>query len=159
MGIEVFNCEQGSAEWHTLHLGVPTASKFAAVMAKAKDEEAGRMTRDAYMLRLATERVTGEGCVGFSNDDTNRGNAMEPEAREFYKFLTGGAKLERVGFIRKSTHHGFIGASPDSLIGKNGALEIKTTFAHHLAKMTMAGIFPAKHKAQCQGVLLASERE
>jgi hypothetical protein len=77
-----------------------------------------------------------------------RGKLMEDEARDLYAFQTG-ALSQRVGFIR----NGDKGASPDSLIGDKGGLEIKSAAAHIQIKRLLADELPSEHKAQVQGNL------
>ena len=43
--------------------------------------------RNTYMVQLAAEIFTGELEEGFKSADMLRGNAMEPEARDYYAFL------------------------------------------------------------------------
>lgn len=147
--MEVFNCEQGTDEWFECRKGLPTASKFATVMAKGEGK-----TRSEYMRKLAGEILTGELAEQFSNVHTDRGNAMEDEARQTYAFVEN-VEIERVGFIR----NGKKGASPDSLIGKNGGLEIKTALPHIQIDRLERDRLPPEHKAQVQGNLWISERE
>lgn len=114
----------------------------------------GSKTRRTYMLKLAGEIVTGEVQEDFSSVHTERGHEMEPDARNMYALMTD-AQPELVGFIR----NGQKGGSPDSLIGKNGLLEIKTKLPHLLIDVLLKDEFPPEHKAQCQGNLWVSERE
>jgi hypothetical protein len=79
---------------------------------------------------------------------------MEDEARTLYQFMAD-VDCERVGFIRS----GRKGASPDSLVGSNGLVEIKTKLPHLMIETLLRGEFPPEHKAQCQGQLWVSERE
>jgi hypothetical protein len=151
--IQIHNCEQGSPEWFACRLGLPTASMFATVMARGKDGGTSA-TRKTYMLKLAGEIITGLPAEGYSNDHMARGQAMEEEARERYAFEHD-ADPEIVGFIS----NGQMGASPDSLIGKSGALEIKTKQPNILIEAMLRDDAPPEHKAQCQGVLLVAERE
>ncbi|PZP57722.1 MAG: exonuclease, partial [Delftia acidovorans] len=83
-----------------------------------------------------------------------RGNAMEDEARQHYAFVEV-AEIHRVGFIR----NGNKGASPDSLVGDNGGLEIKTALPHIQIDRLERDRLPPEHKAQVQGNLWLSERE
>jgi hypothetical protein len=76
MSLQVFQCEQGSADWYSCRLGIPTASKFKDVLAKGEGK-----TRKRYMLDLAGERLTGEPAEGFTNAYMERGKLMEDEAR------------------------------------------------------------------------------
>jgi len=148
--MQVFtDLEQGSAEWFAARAGIPTASKFATVMAKGEGK-----TRSEYMRTLAGEILTGEPSEQFSNAHTERGNAMEDEARETYAFING-VELTRVGFIRNGNR----GASPDSLIGANGGLEIKTALPKIQIDRLERDRLPPEHKAQVHGNIWLAERE
>lgn len=144
-----YDVEQGSKLWFELRRGIPTASCFADILAKGE----GKMRR-RYMMDLLGERLTGEPVESFSNKHTERGHLLEPEARELYSFLKN-AEPVQVGFARS----GDIGASPDSLIGNDGLLEIKTKLPRLQAEVLLANILPPEHKAQVQGQLMVCERE
>jgi hypothetical protein len=148
--MEILTMDQGSGEWHAAKLGIPSASRFKDVLAKGEGK-----VRSTYMRKLAGEILTGEPMDSFSNGHMDRGKEMEDEARELYAFVKNGPSLQRVGFIRSGNK----GCSPDSLIGENGALEIKTELPHLLIDTIIADNFPAEHKAQCQGVLWTAERD
>lgn len=148
--MEIFeDLEQGTEEWFEVRRGLPTASNFATIMAKGEGK-----TRSQYMRKLAGEILTGELAEQFSNAHTERGNAMEDEARQAYAFVEN-AEIQRVGFIR----NGNKGASPDSLIGANGGLEIKTALPHIQIDRLERDRLPPEHRAQVQGNLWVSERE
>lgn len=149
MSIEIFNCEQGSAEWFAIRAGVPTASMFSAILTKGEGK-----TRKSYMLKLAAEIITGEAGESFTSPAMERGKIMEDEARKLYALMYD-ADLTRVGFVR----NGPVGWSPDSLIGSDGALEIKTQRADLLADTLLKDEFPSEHRAQCQGGLWVGERD
>jgi hypothetical protein len=153
--IEVFtDIEQNSQEWLQLRLGIPTASKFSAILAQGKDGSKDSKTRRKYLLDLLGERLTGEPAHTFSNDHTERGHAVEPEARDLYEFITE-HELTRVGFVR----NGDVGASPDSLIGNDGMLEGKSRLPRLQAELLLADRVPTTHMAQLQGQLWVAERE
>lgn len=148
--IQVFDeIEQGSEAWRAARLGIPTASKFATVMAKGEGK-----IRSEYMRKLAGEILTGEPMDSFSNAHMERGKAMEDEARETYAFVND-VEPRRVGFVR----NGDRGASPDSLIGDDGGLEIKTALPHIQIDRLERNRLPPEHKAQVQGNLWISQRE
>lgn len=148
--MEVFtDLEQGSPEWFACRAGIPTASRFATVMAKGEGK-----TRSEYMRKLAGEILTGEPSEQFGNVHTERGNAMEDEARETYAFIND-AEIVRVGFIRNGNR----GASPDSLVGTNGGLEIKTALPHIQIDRLERNRLPPEHKAQVYGNIWLAERE
>lgn len=151
--MEIFDCEQGSIEWFRARAGIPTASEFSTVMASGRDGGDSK-TRRTYMLKLAGEILTDELMESYSNAHMDRGKEMEDEARNLYSFVTN-AEPKRIGFVK----NGKAGCSPDSLIGDNGALEIKTKLPHLLLDVILKDVFPAEHKAQCQGVLWVAERE
>ena len=147
--MQIFDMQQGEAEWFKARLGIPTASKFATVMAKGEGK-----TRGEYMRKLAGEIITGEPAESFSNVHTDRGNAMEDEARETYAFIEN-AEITRVGFIR----NGNKGASPDSLVGDKGGLEIKTAMPHIQIDRLERNRLPPEHKAQVHGNIWLAERD
>lgn len=151
--MQIIDCEQGSEAWYAARAGIPTASEFATILAKGRGGGDSK-TRRTYMLKLAGERLTGEPMVSYSNGHMERGKEMEGQARDFYAFLTD-ADPALVGFIRS----GDKGCSPDSLVGANGMLEIKTALPHLLLDLILKDEFPPEHKAQTQGQLWVAERE
>jgi hypothetical protein len=151
--MQIFDDPQGSPEWFAARMGIPTASEFATVMAIGPKggKSVGRV---AYLNKLAGEILTGEPMPSFSNEDMERGKLMEDEARDLYAF-THGVEPQRVGFIR----NGDKGASPDSLIGDKGGLEIKSAAAHIQISRLLADELPSEHKAQVIGSMWVVERE
>lgn len=152
--LEVFDCEQGSVEWFAARAGIATASEFSTVMAKGKDGGAS-VTRAKYMRQLAGEILTGEPAPeGYTNAFMERGKVLEDEAREAYAFMTDAEPI-RVGFIK----NGRAGASPDSLIGDAGGLEIKNAIPAVQIERLQRGTLPTEHKAQVQGCLWIAGRQ
>jgi hypothetical protein len=147
--MQVIQCEQNSPEWMKARSGLVTASAFKDVMAKGEGK-----TRRTYMLKLAGEIISGEPAESYSNVHTERGHAMEDDARNFYSLIKD-VEPERVGFIV----NGRKGCSPDSLIGDTGMLEVKTKLPHLLIEVLLKDEFPPEHKAQCQGALWVAERD
>ena len=151
--MNIIECAQGSPEWFQARLGIPTASEFSTVLAKGKGggESKGRRT---YMLKLIGERMTGEPTESYSNNHMERGKIMEEEARNAYVFIHDAAP-QQVGFIR----NGDKGCSPDSLLGNDGVLEIKTKLPHLQLDVLLNGKVPPEHIAQIQGQIWVTERE
>ncbi len=147
--MQIIECEQGSPEWFAARLGIPTASEFSTVMAKGEGK-----TRRTYLLKLAGELLTGEPQESYSNPHMERGKLMEEDARDAYSFAQD-VEPQIVGFIR----NGDAGCSPDSLIGDNGGLEIKTALAHIQIERILKGVLPAEHRAQVQGCIWLCERD
>lgn len=151
--IVVHECEQGSEEWFARRMGIPTASEFATVMAKGSGGAESK-TRATYMRKLAGEILTGKPMENYTNAHMERGREMEDEARRFYSFEYD-AEPQRVGFIT----NGNKGCSPDSLIGENGGLEIKTALAHIQIERLDKNELPPEYRAQVQGCIWICERE
>lgn len=148
-GLEIFNFDQNSPEWFEARRGVVTASRFSDVLAKGQG-----ITRRKYLLTLAGEAITGEVAESYSNAHMERGHAMEADARNLYSLMHD-VEPELVGFMRC----GRIGASPDSLVGLDGLLEIKTKLPHLLLDVLDKGKLPSEHVAQVQGQLFVSGRQ
>lgn len=147
--MQVFDCDQNSAEWMQARCGIPTASAFKDVLAKGEGK-----VRKTYMLKLAGEIITGQPTDSYSNAHMERGHEMEDEARQLYAFSNAVEPIS-VGFIR----NGNVGCSPDSLIGESGGVEIKTALPHIQIDRILRGTLPSEHRAQVQGTLWVTERE
>lgn len=148
--LEVFDCDQGSADWFAARMGIPTSSEFSTVMAKGQG-----LTRAKYMRTLAGEIYTGEiEPDGYTNPHMERGKLLEDEARQHYAFMADVEPVQ-VGFLR----NGRAGASPDSLIGDDGGLEIKTALRHIQIDRLQRRALPSEHKAQVQGCLWITGRQ
>lgn len=151
--IQIFDCEQGTDEWHLARAGTVTASVFSTVLAKGRGGGPSE-TRKKLLYQLAAERITGEYVPTWTgNQHTERGKAMEAQVRDLYE-ATSDEPVQTVGFIRR----GEMGASPDSLVGDHGLLEIKTALPHIQIERVVAGVLPTEYVAQVQGQLLVSGR-
>lgn len=148
--IQVFDdLEQGTDAWRQVRCGRATASVFKSVLAKGEG-----VMRRKLLYTLAGERITGEPAESYSNEYMARGHAQEDDARQMYAFMHDAAP-KRVGFILNGEN----GYSPDSLIGDDGALEIKTATAAIMIEILLKDQVPTEHKAQIQGGLWISERK
>ena len=147
--LRIFDCKQGSPEWLECHRGVPTASKFADILAKGQG-----ITRRKYLYTLAGEVLSGECAESYSNPHMERGHVMEEEARNLYAF---DRDVDPVlcGFMRR----GRAGCSPDALIGNHGMLEVKSKLPHLQIEVLERGTLPPEHVAQVQGQLWVSGRD
>lgn len=149
--IRIIECAQNSPEWMEARRGIPTASAFAKILAKGEGK-----TRRRYMLDLASERLTGAIADSYTNDHMERGHVMEEEARNMYAFRCD-MDPQRVGFIRRDDVRA--GASPDSLLGNDGLLEIKTKLGALQLDVLELDRLPPEHVAQVQGQLWVSGRD
>jgi len=146
---EIIDCEQGSDEWHQARCGVVTASRFKDVLAEGD----GKM-RGKYLRELASETIRGWVEDGYSNAHMERGHEQEEEARRTFAFEHA-IEPVRVGFIR----NGRVGCSPDSLIGEDGGLEIKSALGHIQIERLQRNKLPSEHVAQVQGSLWVTGRK
>ena len=153
MTLEIIDCEQNSPEWYQARMGLPTASRFKDVMSKGRGNQPSK-TRQSYLMELASEIVTGEPMANFSTKHTQRGHDLEPDARRMYQFVTG-ADPQQVGFIKNE----WAGCSPDSLIGDDGVLEIKTKIPSLFVECLMDDGFPKDHEWQCHGIMHVTGRQ
>jgi hypothetical protein len=151
MTLHIIDCEQGSDEWRSARCGIPTASRFSEILAKGE----GR-TRAKYLRELAAERMRGyPEPDSYSNSHMDRGHELETEARALYSMTFANSPVRRVGFI----HNGRAGCSPDSLVGDDGGLEIKSALGHIQVERIARGTVPPEHVAQVQGNIWLAERE
>lgn len=111
--MEIHNFEQGTEEWHAIRKGKLTASNATAI------------GNNGQGLRTYCKEIIRKECSSnderWSNKDTDRGQELEPIARQIYEMETGNS-VETVGFIE---YDEVIGCSPDGLINEDGGLEIK----------------------------------
>lgn len=172
--VEVFDeVEQGSADWHALHIGVPTASRFSQVLAEGKEgPDSG--VRMKLLRRLAAEVIFEQPLDSFSNADMARGKDHEPWLLEQYdvemhRRAFGRDEehpgIRRVGFVRRTISYPLmaeplvVGCSPDALVGEDGVVECKSMRPDLLVGLLDSGRFPSEHRAQCQGSLWVTGRQ
>lgn len=147
--------EQGSPEWKALRAGKVTASRVADVIARTKTGWGA--SRANYMAELIAERLTGQPAPSFSNAAMQWGTDKEPEARDYYAFITGAA-VEQIAFA----HHPTLadsGASPDGLVGDDGLVEIKCpNTATHIDTL-LGAVGASKYMTQMQWQMACTGRK
>ena len=132
----IHNVTQGTDEWFAIRCGIPTTSAFSSMVTST-----GNMSKsiDDYAITLAADLFAGKSLDEFQgNHYTERGIALEPEARNFYE-VQKNIDVQEVGFITDDLHTW--GCSPDGLVSDGlGMLEIKCQIPkNHIKK-------PAKHQ-------------
>jgi len=146
--------EQGSPEWFAARMGKITASRIRDMMAKTKTGPSA--SRKNYAAQLMLERVTGVRAESFTNAAMAWGVEQEPLARLAYMEQRG-IDVEEVGFVEHPMF-AMTGASPDGLIGHDGALEIKCGNTATHIEWAIAGKVPPEHVLQCQWHMACAER-
>jgi len=139
-------------------VGAVTASEAAEGLMKTKTGKFPS-TRDAYAVRLATERVTGTKEKKWREDDDHesdlprkphqvrRGLALEPVALEMAEERLGQEIVDVKFDLHKSIP--FFGASPDGIVHmENCLVEVKAQNRVHHAKTLLRGEIQQKYQFQ-----------
>jgi hypothetical protein len=108
----IYTMQQGSEEWFEIRKGRLTASHATAIGNVGKGLET--YVRDIVENMIQSKEY-------YTNKDIERGNELEPIARQVYEFENN-VFVKQVGFI---THGDYAGCSPDGLIENDGGLELK----------------------------------
>ena len=145
--------EQRTEQWLLDRLGHVTASKADCVLAGKETAK-----RQGYIIQLVTERLTGQVQDSFTNSAMAWGTEQEPVARAVYQStLAGDLFVEEIGFVKHPTI-GWLGASPDGLVG-DGLVEIKCPNSTTHVEYLMDGKVPAKYKPQMMVQMLCTQRK
>jgi len=149
----ILNDEQGSPEWLASRLGRPSASMFSNLITTS-----GKPSSSAkkYIAEMVAERLTGRSKPFYTNDHMERGNFLEPEAREAYEFITD-LEVVETGFILHDSEE--FGCSPDGLVANDGGLEIKCPSDGVHAGYLIDGKVPTKYYQQVQGCMWVTGRD
>ena len=141
--MKIHNFIQGSDAWLMARLGVATCSEFSKIITS---EGKTSTQHKAYALKLASEMLATEQEETFTNKDMERGNELEPEAREAYQESCF-CEVEEVGFMSCENW----GYSPDGLVDKEGIIEIKCPKQTTHTKYLYEDRLPIEYKAQENG--------
>ena len=144
---------QGSEEWLQLRLGVATASNFDKIITSTGKESA---TLPKYALEIATQSLLNQPEPSYKNEAMQRGNDLEPIARQAYAEQTFQI-VEEITMFKSGC--GNFGYSPDGLLGDDGLLEIKCPMAITHAKYLLDNKMPTDYWQQVQGGLWVSGRK
>jgi putative phage-type endonuclease len=150
---------QGGPEWFQARCGKITGSRFKDVLSTRGAARAN------YMRELLLERKTGKVTEGFVNEEMAWGIKTEPQARAYYEKLYEQVncfiKVETVGFIDHplEQYNGYVGVSPDGLIGKDGCIEIKCPNTDTHREYFAKNVLPSTYKAQVQGAMWVTCRD
>ena len=147
--------EQGTDEWRAQRLGKVTASRVHDIMPGKRGYKAARKN---YMAELAIERLTGEPQDnGVNTAAMQWGTDNEPFARSEYEVVND-VMIQEVGFIDHPEIPNF-GASPDGLVGEDGAIEIKCpNSATHIETLFTGKVKP-EYFYQMHTVIMCTGRQ
>ena len=147
--------DQGTTEWHEARAGIVTASTMRNLVTSA-GKVADNDTSRGFIRQLATERIIGVPEFTYPTRPMQRGNLLEPHARELY--AEHYAPVEEVGFIRLDTDEYSLGYSPDGLVGHDGLIEIKSPGPKEHLRTILDDDVPSVYKWQVQVGLFVTGR-
>jgi putative phage-type endonuclease len=143
--------EQRSEAWFAARAGRPTASNFSRLLtATGKDSSQWQ----SYAIELIAQCIRPDEINFEGNKHTDRGNELEPEARELFSEIMD-LETQEVGFITRDDE--VIGCSPDALVTLPDSdewiagLEIKCPLAKNHAAYLLDGKVPDQYMAQVHG--------
>ncbi len=144
------NIDQQSEEWFRVRAGRPTASQFKRLLTPTGKDS---FQWEGYALELIDQCIRPGAVPTFAgNRHTDRGNELEPIAREAFGRIMG-LEVEQVGFVTRDD--GIVGCSPDSFVLQGGVrvagLEIKCPDGPKHAGDLLSGQMPADHLPQVHG--------
>lgn len=143
------DCEQGSEEWLTARLGIPTATGISNIVTPAGKKSA---SYNAYLAELVAESIEGLNENSFQSGDMQRGNQLEPQARMAYEFETD-CNVVQVGGVYLNANKDLM-ISPDGLMPKlKKGLEIKCPKMKTHIKYILEGGVPNEYIIQVQSAL------
>ena len=148
----ILDHEQGSDEWFAARLGRPSASMFNKLITST-----GKPSTSAgkYIDELVDERLNGVRVPVYVNEHMERGTRLEPEAREYYEFITE-QQVTEYGFILDDSEE--FGCSPDGIIKDidgnfEGGLEVNCP-ANMVGYHRDNKSFVTKYKQQIMGCMM-----
>lgn len=146
--------EQRSEAWFRARSGRLTASNFHRLLTpKGKDSSQWRsLAIEMCCSRIRPDEIPWEG-----NYHTDRGEALEPEARKEFSRIMG-VDVEQVGFVMQDNE--LVGCSPDGMIKIDGqytaGMELKCPLSKNHAEYLLDGVLPDKYKAQVHGSMVVT---
>jgi len=110
--------EQKSEAWFSLRREYPLSASNATAIITAG------VGLETLCWTAIAERRSSKVVEHYSNEHTERGIELEPQAITIYELETGN-EVEEVGFITNNKISDVGGVSPDGIISKDGMVEVK----------------------------------
>jgi putative phage-type endonuclease len=155
--------KQQSDSWIRSRVGRITGSRIADVCSyltrKSGTKGPGDSSakRDGYRLELIAERLTGRAKDHYVSPAMEHGTNYENDARLYYEGVMR-QMCEPVGFVLHPKYD-FTGASPDSLVGADGVLEIKCPETTTHLEYVLGGQIPEEYLPQVAWELACTGRQ
>ena len=115
---------QGSEQWHEARRGRFGGSAAHLFLVKGKNADGIGSGLVAEMYNLVGEKLVGYETPSYSSFATERGNDLEPIARQAYE-LRNFCTVQQVGYVSVAD---WFGVSPDGVLD-DGIIEIKCPLA------------------------------
>lgn len=146
-----FDIEQGTDRWQEVRAGKWSASRAGTIMGGLDTKGLSDLIMDVAWGRVhgPIEHST------FKSAAMERGNALEPDTRERYAFLTDHV-VEQCGFVEHSTIP-HVGWSPDGVVGKKHAIEAKNPLHKAYMEVLRTGRIPAEYRWQVKWAMWVGE--
>jgi len=146
--MKIHNIEQQTPEWYEIRKGKMTSSNATCIGNAGNGLE-------TYAKEIVLEMFTSAEKEHFTSRDIERGNELEPMARELYEFETG-LHVEEVGFIELDEH---TGASTDGLIDDDGVWECKSPSDKEYFEILLTDKIKSDYIWQVQMEMLVADRK
>ena len=144
----IYDMEQRSDEWFEVKRGKLGASHAQAIQAQGKG-------LDTYILELMAEYYSNGVTESYTNENMERGNELEAQARAIYELETGN-EVQEVGFV---AYDSYVGCSPDGMVGEEGLIEIKCPTNKVFFAYMLDGKIDTKYWWQMQMQLMITGRK
>lgn len=152
--MQILTFPQRTQDWWNARRGVPTASRFDAVLTPKTAKPSA--SQEGYICELIAEKFATEwppSETPILSHAMAYGIEHEPRARAWYGFETGN-DVREVGFVFADA--GRYGCSPDGLIGSTGLLELKCPQPQTHIRYLLDGGLPSEYKCQVHGQLIVT---
>lgn len=138
---------QGSPEWLAARANSVSATDVSVIEGVNAFKNVEQLTREK--IRALETVATGRDHNEFQmNDAVMHGQITEPIAKSWYE-KEFGVQIVDTGFV-KHREHGWLGASPDGLIGVNCAIEVKCPY---WAKQPYSVFDKPHYLSQCMAIM------
>lgn len=147
---------QGSLEWHEIRrgrFGGGSAHLFAVNGRKDPDGLGDGLVKE--IIYKVADRFFNDDIEPYLSDAMERGTSLEPLAREEYE-KANFCSVDQIGYIESGD---WFGVSPDGLVGKDGAIEIKCPLAPEYVRTLIGGEIKKEYYCQIQWLLWLTGRK
>jgi putative phage-type endonuclease len=151
----IIDLPQGSPEWFAERAGNVSASNFGKILTPTGAKTSGKVRED-YKYQLAGERISKTPEESFKTPWMDRGNELEPEARDRFEIDTG-MFVAQVGLVYLDDRK-IISCSPDGLVMDDSGLELKCPKLSTHIRYIEEDVLPLVYKPQVQGCMWVCNR-